>query len=121
MEKKALTALQRGIQLYREVPQRCIPPIALTFFRKRIDECNDGSSVDDIYIRSFAIFAQVVEGLECADREYAASPSDIKWFQEEYRDTPEALKGCEPLPPLPAQTVKVRRSCPSLVEKGNSQ
>ena len=72
------TAEERGMEMMH-IPTGQLPPIALDFGNKM---CHEMGMCGEVLLTAWTVYAQCVEGLECTDVAYEASPSDVKWFAE---------------------------------------
>lgn len=73
-----MLAEERAIQMM-SIIQKDLPPLAFAYARKL---CMEVGMCGEVYITAFACYAQCVEGLECKDDLYRASPDAVAWFKE---------------------------------------
>jgi hypothetical protein len=70
------TSVDRAVELM-SVPAKDLPPIALAF---RNQLCSELGMCMEVCLTAFAVYANLVEGLECDDAAYAPRGVDVEWF-----------------------------------------
>lgn len=71
-----MTPTARAVQLLN-TPTELIPELARTFrdyFASRYGHCTENMAI------CFAVYAQIIEGLECTDARCMATDNDREWF-----------------------------------------
>lgn len=59
------------------IPMRKLPPLALEFAEYT---CKQVGMCSEVLLTCWAVYAQLVEGLECDDSLYLARTEDKAWF-----------------------------------------
>ena len=71
-------AVDRAQELL-SVPMSQLPPLALEFVKKL---CSEAGGCIEVFLTAYAVYAQCVEGLPCADDLYQVRPEHREWFSE---------------------------------------
>ena len=74
----AVTAEQRGKELYYFTTLLKIPSLAKMYARKF---CNETSWAPENVIKAYVHYAQLVEKLPCEDKEFKVTAADVERFE----------------------------------------
>ena len=80
----AQTAEERGMAMMT-VPMGQLPYIAVMFNKHK---CAKLGGCMEVFLTSWTVYAQCVEGLECTDDLYIAREEDKQWFRNEGYEIP---------------------------------
>lgn len=72
------SAMDRAYEMFT-TPMNKLPPLAIKFLQYQVSKL---MYCGEVALTSFAIYAQIVEGLECDNKLYKADEEDRKWFRE---------------------------------------
>ena len=73
-----MTAEERGSEMMK-VPMNTLPPLALAFCKQR---CSELGGCGEVFLTSWIVYAQEIEGLRCKNKLYKSSKADKKWFTD---------------------------------------
>ena len=80
-----MTAIERAQDLFTNYRMSQLPPMAYDYMRhlaRQIGACGE------VMLTAYAAYAELVEGCEPADAEYAANADAIAWFNGRRKGVP---------------------------------